>query len=127
MKTDGFQEVIKQEFLTMSKRLTLLFSLLLFLSSLISAQTAADMSVLLQTDAVSAARAGRFVLGAADLLPQGLSGAAAERAAYDMAASRGWVTINADESITLKDTAFLIMSAFELKGGVMYSLFKNHR
>ena len=82
---------------------------------------------MLQADAISAARAARFVLGTADLLPSGLSGPAAEQAAYDMALSNGWISISAEETITLKDTAFLIMKAFNLKGGIMYSLFKNPR
>ena len=109
----------------LSKSGFLLF--LILLPALAFTQTAAEMDAMLQADTVSAARAARFVLGSADLLPPELSGAAAEQAAYDMAASNGWIKIGAEESITLKDTAFLIMKAFNLKGGVMYSLFKNPR
>jgi len=105
----------------------LLFSLFFFLSSFVFSQTASEMDAMLQADTISAARAARFVLGTADLLPAGLSGTEAEKAAYDMALSNGWVKIGAEETITLKDTAFLIMKAFNIKGGVMYSLFKNPR
>ena len=104
-----------------------LCSLLFVTCSLLFAQTAAEMDAMLGADTISAARAARFVLGTADLLPAGVSGAAAEKAAYDMAKSNGWIRISAEENVTLKDTAFLIMKAFNLKGGVMYSLFKNPR
>ena len=139
-----------------------LFSFFFLLCSFVFAQTAAEMDAMLQTEALSAARAARFVLEAADLVPAGisntetelsgteaelsdteaelpgtaaelpgtkaeLSGTAAEQAAYNMAFSNGWIKIGAEEPITLKDTAFLIMKAFNLEGGVMYSLFKNPR
>ena len=109
------------------KRLLLLFSLLISHFSLAFAQTAAEMDTMLAADTVSSARAARFVLGAADLLPAGLSGNEAERAAYDMASSNGWINASSGEAVTMKDTAFLIMKAFDLKGGVMYSLFGNPR
>jgi len=103
--------------------------ILFFLSLpvLIFSQTAADMETILTAEKVNAAKAARFILGAADLLQSGLSGAAAERAAYDMASSKGWVKIKADQNVNQKDTAFLIMKAFDIKGGIMYSLFKNPR
>ena len=114
------------------RRWLLLFSLLFFLtafmpSSFAFTQTAAEMDAMLAADTISSARAARFVLGAADLLPAGVAGADAERAAYDMASSRGWINAASGEAATLKDTAFLIMKAFDLKGGVMYSLFGNPR
>ena len=120
-----------------TKRYRLLFfSLLFFLCSFVfaphplDAQTASpatEMDTMLAADTVSAAKAARFILASADLLPSDLSGAAAETAAYDIAVSNGWVKKAAEESITLKDTAFLIMKAFDLKGGLMYTLLKNPR
>ena len=101
--------------------------LLVLLPAFAFAQTATEMDAMLQTEAVSAAQAARFALGSAGLLPPELSGAEAEKAAFDMAASNGWIKIGAEQSVTLKDAAFLIMKAFNLKGGVMYSLFKNPR
>jgi len=101
--------------------------MLWFFSLAVFAQTAADMDVLLKTGSVNAAQAANFVLGAADLLPAGVSGAAAEKAAYETAVSKGWIKAASGDALTLKDTAFLIMKAFDLKGGVMYSLFKNPR
>jgi len=106
----------------------LLFLAILFLSTLpLSAQTAAEMDALLQTDAVTIAASARFVLGAANLLPPDLSGAAAESAAWDLALSKGWVKGDSGGEVTLKDTAFLVMNAFNFKGGVLYSLFHSPR
>ena len=82
---------------------------------------------MLETQTVTVARAARFVLGAADLLPAGVSGTAAETAAYELALSNGWITKEASQAATLQDAAFLIMNAFEFKGGIMYSLFRNPR
>jgi hypothetical protein len=110
-----------------NKHRLLLFSFLFFLCSFAFAQTAAEMDAMLQAETISAARLARFALGAADLLPQELSGPAAESAAYDMAFSNGWIKTAATDAVTLKAAAFLIMKAFNLKGGAMYSLFKNPR
>jgi len=82
---------------------------------------------MLASETVSAASAARFVLASADKLPQGLSPAEAELEAYGAAASRGWINRAAGENMTLKDTAFLVMNAFEIKGGLFYSLFRNPR
>ena len=103
-------------------------ALLLFFTALsLPAQTAAELDALLDTQAVSAAQAARFLLAAADLLPAGLSGEAAETAAYDVARSNGWLKGTSADTITLREAAFLAMGAFELKGGLMYSLFRNPR
>ena len=96
---------------------------LFFFSALsLSAQTAAEMDTMLDTQSVTAAASARFVLGAADLLPAGLEGKAAETAAYDMARSRGWLSPSADEALTLEEAAYLVMGAFGIEGGVMYNL-----
>ena len=100
---------------------------LFLLPVLAQAQTAADMDALLETQAVNAAQAARFVLEAADLLPAGLSGAEAESAAYDLAKSKGWTSLASGDEVTLKDAAFLIMSAFDIEGGFMYALFPGPR
>ena len=109
------------------KNMRFMALILLLLPAMVFAQTAAEMDGLLAAETVSAARAARFVLGTADLLPAALSGQLAEKAAYDMASANGWIKIAAEENINLRDTAFLIMKAFDLKGGVMYSLLKSPR
>jgi len=93
-----------------------------FLPAMAFSQTAAELDALLETETVSAAVAARFALGAVGLLPPELSGSAAQAAAYDAALSRGWVESGPDGAISLQETAFLIMNAFGLKGGIMYSL-----
>jgi len=119
---------IKKHRRILALTLFLLFlSVFAFAPSALQAQTAAELDTMLQVTAVSAAKAARFVLGAADLLPPGLSGADAEKAAYDKASSNGWIMADAGENITMKDASFLIMNAFSLKGGMMYSLLKNPR
>jgi len=109
------------------KKLFLLLILLLLPALTLSAQTAAELDMLLNTQELTVAASARFVLGAAQLLPGNLSGAAAQAAAYELAQSKGWVKAGAGDIIKLKDAAFLIMNAFELKGGLMYSLFKSPR
>jgi len=99
----------------------------LFLVFFLSAQTANELDVLLGKQTVTAAEAARFVLGAAELLPPELSGTAAETAAYTMALSNGWVKKEGAANAALSDVAFLIVKAFELKGGVMYRMVKNPR
>ena len=108
----------------MKKCLTLI---LFFAAFSLNAQTAAELDTLLENAEVSAATAARFVLASAALVPEDLSGEAAETAAFEMAVSKGWLTRGAADSVTLRDTAFLVMNAFELKGGIMYSLFHNPR
>ena len=93
----------------------------------LSAQTAAELDRILESEAVSVGLAARFAMGAVGLLPEGLSGVAAETAAYEAASSEGWVRGDRGEAITLQDTAFLLMNVFELKGGIMYTLFRNPR
>ena len=105
-----------------------LVSFLFLLTALsLSAQTAAELDVLLEIKEVTAAKAARFVMGAAGLLPEELSGAAAETVAYNTARSKGWLRRGAADSVSLKETAFLVMNVFEFKGGIMYSLFRNPR
>ena len=101
----------------------------IFICSLpsVHAQTAAEMDALLETNAVSVATAARFAMGSIGLLPPELSGAVAETAAYEDALSRGWVNGGPQDAISLQETAFLIMSAFDLKGGIMYSLLRSPR
>ena len=102
----------------------LLFTFFIFQLPVLSfSQSAAEMDAMLQADKVSAAEAAYFALGAADQL----QGIGSVQSAYDSARSKGWVLAARDASLTAKDAAFLIMRAFGLKGGLMYSLLKNPR
>ena len=106
---------------------TFSFLIYIFLPALAFAQTAAELDTLLGADAVTVSEAARFTLGSVGLLPPELSGAAAQDAAYEAAQSRGWVRSGPQDAISLQETAFLLMNAFELKGGIMYSLIRNPR
>ena len=112
--------------------LTLLF---LFLCAVLPlyAQTADEIQTLLQTPVVSYAQAARFVLEAADVIDpyDKTSGQdAAHIAAQDalrFAAEKKWLpkTADAQDAISLEDLSLLIMGAFGLKGGPMYTLFNS--
>ena len=109
------------------KPLLFICALLLFQASLAFSQTAAEMDALLKAEKVSAAVAARFVLEAAGHLQPGLTGQKAEASAYDMAKTKGWLAGGAADELNLKETAFLVMSAFDIKGGIMYSFFPGPR
>ena len=108
--------------LKLTLALTLFFS-----ASTLMAQTAAELDNLLQTETVTTAQACRFVMGAAGVLSPALSGSQAETTAYETALSNRWVKSGQDEAISLQETAFLMMNVFQLKGGLMYSVFHNPR
>lgn len=96
-------------------------SLFLLLPLCLSAQTAAELETILQTQAVSCAQAAKFVLAS------GSEAAAAQMSvqnAFDLAVSKGWLAegTKPDDKITLDKLSFLIMKAFNMKGGVIYSL-----
>ena len=104
------------------------FSILLFLTVFsLPAQTAAEMDILLETNAVTKVVLARFVIDAAGLLPPGLSGEEADNTAFDMAVSEGWLKGAATDTVTLRETAFLVMRSFNFSGGLMYTLFKSPR
>jgi hypothetical protein len=105
----------------------LLFFALALLAPRASAQTADELDRLLEVKEVNAAQAARFALGAAGLVPEGLSGADAEEAAYQAAQQRGWINREPGAAINLKEAAFLVMRAFQMKGGILYSIFHTPR
>jgi hypothetical protein len=98
--------------------------ILLALPSLLPAQTAAVMDELLETQAVSYAQAAYVILRA---------GAGQDFAvpatAFAAAREKGWVPKNAasHDPASLGAVSLLIMRAFELKGGFMYSFFHSPR
>ena len=108
-------------------RRKILISILFLLPALLFSQTAAELGALLETETVNMETASRFILGAAELLPPQLYGADATAAAYDMAVSKGWTKKAPAQDATLRDISFLIMNAFDFKGGIFYTLFKNPR
>ncbi|MDR2717129.1 MAG: hypothetical protein LBB89_03565 [Treponema sp.] len=104
----------------MKKNNALFFAILfaVSLSAPLYAQTAAELEDLLQIQAVSYEQAARFVLEAADI--------AAENAVqpFALAVERSWLPKKAaaEKPITLTELSFLMMKAFDLKGGIMYAI-----
>jgi len=104
---------------------------LLFLCAAINAQTTDEIQTLLQTPVVSYAQAARFVLEAADVkIPYDNTGEqdAAQEAAQNAmryAVEKKWLPKKADarDAISLERLSLLIMKAFDLKGGLLYTLF----
>ena len=104
-----------------------LLTLIFLLPAFVFAQTAAELDLLLETNAITTGVAARFVMGAVGITPPGLSGAAAVNDAYQEALSRGWVKKGPEDAISLQEAAFLMMNVFEIKGGIMYSIFRSPR
>jgi hypothetical protein len=108
----------------MKKNISLTF-IMIFLCSLLHAQTLDEIQTLLKTSAVSYAQAVRFVLEAADVT--GAYDKTSEQDAIRFALENKWLPKNTDaqETITLENFSYLVMKAFGLKGGPMYTLFNN--
>jgi hypothetical protein len=106
------------------KKNFLVLSALFFLSASLSAQTAAELERVLALPAVSYGDAARFVLGAA-----GLGADDSPEAAYRLAADRGWLPkkAEAEAPLSLGGLSFLVMGAFDMRGGLMYTLFPGPR
>jgi len=100
------------------KRIILFFVVCLLLASPIFAQTAAELETLLSSNAVSYEQAASFVLRAADVEAFG--------PAFSYASEQKWLSGKASPggSATLDEVSLLIMGAFGLKGGIMYSAAK---
>jgi hypothetical protein len=112
---------------TLFKPAALLYCLFL-LPALLSAQTAGELDLLLDTEELSYGQAVWFVLKAAEALPQGAAGEDRVEA-FRMARRWGWLPQQAriEDPIPLRDLSLLVMEAFRLRGGIMYSLFHNSR
>jgi len=106
------------------KRILLFFVVCLLLLSpvfapRVFAQTAAEIETLLATDALSYEQAASFVLRAADVETTG--------SAFNYAADKRWLSAKAapDGLAALNEVSLLIMGAFGIKGGIMYSATKS--
>ena len=90
----------------------------------LNAQTAYEIENLLQTKAVSYGQAAWFVLEAANVPGDFNRSSSVE--AYRFAAERRWLgKAEPSEKVELRQVSLLIMQAFGVKGGPMYSLLKN--
>jgi hypothetical protein len=110
-------------------RLTAVLVALLFLPGLLPAQTAEEIDLLLEAGELSYAQAAWVVLEAAEVLPLGLSGEQERAEGFRLARKWGWLPRQArmEDPIRLRELSLLIMEAFRLRGGIMYSLFHSSR
>jgi hypothetical protein len=85
------------------------------------AQTAVELETLLATRTLSYEQAASFVLRATDITAPG--------SAFNYAAERKWLPAKAapDGIATLDGVSLLVMGAFGIKGGIMYSAIKSPR
>ena len=101
----------------------LFFSLLLAGIALSAhAQSADWIEALLSQDNVNYADAALLVLEASDTLA-----APTSAAAFTYATEQGWLPRNsgADETVNLSGLSLLIMGAFDMKGGLFYTITKS--
>ena len=108
----------------MKNRLYIAIFLLFVLPAVLSAQTAARIERLLETEAVTYGQVAQFLLEAAGVL-----GYTAAAEAFRYAEERQWLPGDASPSAEarLDGVALLIMRSFDIRGGIMYSLFRNAR
>jgi hypothetical protein len=101
-----------------------LFPVLLF-GQTMSLGAAAELETLLETPAVTSVQAVRFVITSASD-PMSIQNDVNE--IFQSTISNGWLPDTApDTPITLDKLSFLIMKAFDIKGGLMYTLFPGPR
>ena len=120
------KEKRKQE--TISKRLLLTLLLIicyLLFDNPLHAQTAVRIERLLEQETVSYQEAALLVMEASERLDP--ADKTRVRDAFAFARGRGWLPANAkaENAINLKDLSLLIMQAFDIKGGLFYTIFKN--
>jgi len=113
----------------------------LFAGGLLSAQTAAELETLLESSAVTYGQAAMFVIASAKGELSGEIEAAAhddssydsdaltQKDYFDRALALGWIPEGAaaGDPVTLDKLSFLMMSVFEMKGGLMYAIFPGPR
>ena len=106
----------------MKKRCFITICWLLALPAILFAQTAERIEDILEVKAVTYGQATQFVLEAAELWDF-----IAEEDAFRVAEERRWLPrgVSPQDEASLAGIAFLIMKAFDMSGGLMYSLFDN--
>ncbi|WP_461251252.1 hypothetical protein [Treponema sp. R8-4-B8] len=87
-----------------------------------SAQTASEIESLLKVPAVTYGQAASFALRASEAMKFSNT-----TEAFNFAVEKNWLpkNVSADSQARLDIISLLFMKAFNLKGGLFYSLFKN--
>jgi len=116
---------MKVIYLRIKKVSIIIAGFLFIMPVLVSAQTAAELETVLRTDNVTCAQAAGFVLAAA----QDAAVKNTSKDAFEQAMAKGWFPsgTTAEEQITLGRLSLLIMKAFNIQGGIMYTLFPGPR
>jgi hypothetical protein len=93
-----------------------ILTVLFFVPQILTAQTAAQLETVTASSAVTCSTAAQFVLEGED-------------GAFEKAKSNGWLpkTARADEPINMGSLSFLLMKAYNLKGGFLYAIFPGPR
>jgi hypothetical protein len=114
----------------MSKNLFLAFSFLFATPAFLPAQTAVKMDAILETPVISCAQAAWFVLAAVNTVPsESPVQDTGTEDAFKQAIDNNWLPqqTDPDDPITLKALSFLLMRAFNIKGGLMYAILPGPR
>ncbi|MDR1278524.1 MAG: hypothetical protein LBK02_07215 [Treponema sp.] len=114
----------------MSKNLFLVLSFLFTAPAFLSAQTAAKLDAVLETPAISCAQAAWFVLAALNTVPADSSVQdAGMETAFRQVMDNHWLPqkTSPGDPVTLKALSFLLMKAFDIKGGLMYAILPGPR
>jgi hypothetical protein len=100
----------------------LFVAICIFLAFPVFTQTAVEIERLLDTDAVNYQQAAWLVLEAAEISNQVFLSGQAD--AFRHAVNQGWLPANAGPNNTarLDELSLLIMRAFEIDGGIFYTL-----
>ena len=96
---------------------------------LLPAQTATELEIILETEAVTCAQAAKFVLYSSKAANVSLENFARQpHPEYLWALANGWLKFaSEDDPISLSNLSFLLMRAFNMKGGLMYRIFPGPR
>jgi len=109
----------------LNKALIICFIIFLLCAAILPAQTAAEMESILNSKAVNYGQAALFVIASAG----NANNIITQQAAFNMALTNGWIPKDAviNDPIKLGKLSFLIMEAFDMKGGLMYSILPGPR
>ncbi len=109
----------------MKKRFLVMTALILLCAAVVSAQSADALTKMIEADESTVGETAYFLAVYLGSVPESASEADAIRALQDAEICKAGV--NADDSLTYKDFAGLIMRTWNVKGGLMYSITKADR
>ncbi|MBN1524503.1 MAG: hypothetical protein JW904_08475 [Spirochaetales bacterium] len=108
----------------MERKTIFFFICFVFTGLALFAQSNVLIDQLLEEQQATFGKSIYMVLSAAELVP---ANAAVDTAMKKLADSNWNITKAADAPITLGEVAYILMKAFDMQGGVMYSLFPGPR